>query len=141
MTEMPPSRFRVVERGRRLEVIDRRSGERVGSRVPVPMEEQTTRRSRPWLPRQVRFDGGAELTTHPLYDEKAPRTIQLDPGSAALIRWVEWGGLFVALAFVGLVIAWPWLLLGLVIPFQRQFRTGARGAITRWLDKIERENG
>ena len=140
LSDVPPSRWRVVERDRRLEVIDTRTGERLaawrGAEPPSPAATG-------WQPlpllRQTRFDGGGELTTHRLYDTKAPRTIQLDAGSAARVSHVQLGLFALILVGIAAVIAWPWLLALLVLPLRAEVRQPLRRRITAWLDRAERE--
>ena len=139
---VPPSRWRVVERDRRLEVIDTRTGERLAPRSidePAPPAPATGGlRLLPTVQR-TRFDGGGDLATHRLYDLKAPRTIRLDPGSAEVIGRVQFGLLATGLLFVVAVIAWPWLLALLVLPAQAKLRQPVRRWIAEWLDRVERE--
>lgn len=134
VTDMPPPRWKVIERGRRLEVIDTQAS---GSRRLSPVDP--TRPARLSLPRRVRFDGGAELTTHPLYDDHAPRTILLDPGSAATLKRVQAAAVIAGVLLVVALVFWPWLLIGAVPLFQRDIRRPLRAAATRWLDRVERE--
>lgn len=137
---MPPSRYRVIERGRRLEVIDRGAARRVTAAPPSPARPRPAAASWwPTLPRRTRFDGGAELATHRTYDDKAPRLIALDPASAAIVRGVGWAALVAVLALAAAAIAWPWLLVAVALPFSDQVRKPLRAATTRWLDRVERE--
>jgi len=139
---VPPGRWQVVERNRRLEVIDRQTGQRLAaprSAEPIPPQASAGQRWRLPAVRQTRFDGGGELTTHRLFDAKAPRTIQLDAGSAAAVSRIQLGLIFVATILVAAVIAWPWLLVALAIPLNRDMREPIRGRITNWLDRAERE--
>ena len=131
--DMPPTRFRVVERGRRLEVIDSATGrvvgarsgsDRVGSSVaatradkPLMLDRVVGRASVPRgtpapkagaLPRATRFDGTVSFTTRAFYDDRAPRTVTLDPARAKMLR----GAAFAALL---LLIIMPALLLTLAI--------------------------
>ena len=130
----------MVERNRRLEVIDTHTGERLATpraaEPPVPSPEQ--RFPLPLL-RQTRFDGGGELTTHRFYDEKAPRTIALDAGSAATVSRVQLGLLVMAMVGLAAIAVWPWLVALLVLPFRGEVRRPFRRGITRWLDRVERE--
>src|SRR4051812_40167459 len=111
MTDVPPSRWKVIERGRRLEVIDRLSGEPVArhglTTASAPTASPPTGRAQDigraltaLRPRQTRFDGGGELTTHPWYDDKGPRTLTLDGGSAAMIGRVKLGAALLGMALV-----------------------------------------
>ena len=118
-TEVPPSRYRVVERGRRLEVIDTLSGEAAAPAGRSPIDART-------------------LVTHRLYDDKAPRSLRLDEGSAAEIGRAKLiaGGVVVAIVVVAL--AMPWLLIVPAIAlFQPKVRGQLRAGITRWLDRYD----
>lgn len=139
--EAPPGRWRVVERDRRLEVIDTWTGERLASpRIAEPPPSgHASRWPRLRMLRQTRFDGGGEMTTHRLYDTKAPRTIRLDPGSAAMVGQVQVGLVAAALLFVAAVVAWPWLLALSILPLRAEVRRPVRRWITNWLDRVERE--
>lgn len=141
LTEAPPSRWRVVERGRRLDVIDTATGLRVAA--PTDPEPAPRDPARAWrglsLPRRTRFDGSGEWTTHRWYDANGPRTIRLDAVDAARIGRVQVGLVVAAIVAVIAVIAWPWLLIGLALPLQAAVREPARKAITRWLDGLARE--
>ena len=128
MTDIPPPRYRIVERDRRLEVIDTHRDAPDGSarRPALPLPR----------PRRTGFDGRAELTTHQFYDDKGPRTLVLDPGSAAMIRYAR------AAATAG-VIAAIWMPCLLALPFALfadGVRKPLRAGITRWLDVVQREN-
>jgi len=133
VTEAPPSRFKVIERGRRLEVIDTRNGE------PAASSPSTSSGNRPALswPRQVRFDGGSELTTHPLYDDHGPRTLPIDPGAVATIGKARLGAAVVAITLVILLIAYPWLLLVLFLLLGSRWRAAFRKRVTAWLDRYD----
>lgn len=138
---VPPSRWRVVERDRRLEVIDTHTGERLAApraTEPAPPPVPNSRFGIS-LVRQTRFDGGGELTTNRLYDSKAPRTIQLDAGSAATVTRVQLALLAGAVGALAAVVAWPWLLALVVLLFRGKIRRPFRRRITAWLDRVERE--
>lgn len=107
MTDMPPTRFRVVERGRRLEVIDTHAGKAPPARrteAPRPMDGKTPRFK---LPEKLRFDGGGSWTTDGFYDAKGPRTVTLDASAMQKLRYVGAG-------LVAVVIVW--VLLAAIIP-------------------------
>lgn len=140
----PPGRWRVVERGRRLEVIDTLNGERVASpRAAEPAVSRDEGRRRPrrfaWGVRQTRFDGGGELATMRWFDLNGPRTVPIDAGRAATIANVQVAAVAVVAVLLGAVVVWPWLLALLVLPFQPAVRDPARQRITRWLDQAARE--
>ena len=137
MTEIPPSRFRVVERGRRLEVIDTQAGRTLPTRqtqAPRPMDRSMPRLK---LPEKLRFDGGGAWTTAGFYDSKGPRTLTLDAGAMQKLRYAGAG-------LVALVILWA--LLGFVIPIMwvapmllinPKMRETVREQMTRFIDRLE----
>ncbi len=134
LRQPPPPRWRVVERDRKLVVIDTRTGESPassGAAAPAPS----------WLPKQIQFDGSAELTTHPFYDAQGPRTIRLDPGSAATIGWLRLAAIGLAFGAIVIAIASPWLLLPTIALGDRRLRARVRQAATAWLNRVEREAG
>lgn len=129
-TEAPPSRYRVIERDRRLVVIDTEGAGPVGT-VPHP-----TASAERWLlaPEAAGFDGRATLTTHPLYDDRGPRTLTLDPGGAQLVSIARTALIGAAVAFAALAVFFPWLL---VLPFallNPRTRAPVRARVTQWLD-------
>jgi hypothetical protein len=124
-------------------VIDRATGREAGQShglAAAGVEDAASRRKPlPGLPKQVSFDGSAELTTHPFYDVKAPRTIRLDPGSAATMGRVKLVAVVLVVIGVVAAIAQPALLAVLAIFANKQLRTGIRRSATRWLDRVEAE--
>lgn len=141
MTDAPPSRYQVVERGRRLVVIDRASGEEVSHAHPGGPPGEATPPVAFTLPEKVRFDGGSVLKTHPLYDDRAPRTITIDAASAATIQQLKIAAAIAAFVFVVLVVLEPFTLIALALLLQPGWRKVVRARITAWLDVRERENG
>ncbi|WP_097062800.1 hypothetical protein [Sphingomonas guangdongensis] len=129
----PPSRYRVVERDRRLVVIDTRTGQPAsGEAAPLP-----AKRALPSLPDRTSFDGRATLVTHPLYDDKGPRELVLDPAASTMLGRA---GLVLAVAAIATVIAavaFPPLLILVVLLLNPQPRRRLRAAITRWLDRYD----
>ena len=134
MTDIPPPRYRVIERGRRLEVIDTLTGNAPISRVPVPVTRDA--RLRLSLPRQTRFDGSADLTTSRLYDDKAPRLVKLDSVAAAQLSRAKLAAIIALFVYVIALIWLPWLLAAPVLLLQNGARKPVRAAITRWLDRV-----
>ena len=134
MTDVPPPRYRVVERNRRLDVIDTRAGQARTSDASAPRRER-----RPAIAK-VSFDGTADLMTQRFYDDKAPRSIRLDPGRAATVGRIKVGALVLALAFVVAVVTMPWLLAIPFALFSEQVRKPIRRRVTAWLDQAERES-
>jgi len=108
MTDMPPTRFRVVERGRRLEVIDTQAGKAApGRRAETPRLVLDLGKPRFRLLEKLRFDGGGAWTTSGFYDARGPRTLTLDAGAMRMLRYAAAG-------LVAVVIVW--LLLAMAIP-------------------------
>ena len=134
MTEAPPSRYRVVEEGRRLVVIDRwEQGKRpapvstgtladlapyepgsTSSAIQAPALQAPTRES-PGMAagslRRTSFDGRAELRTHPFFDAKGPRTIMLVPGGTSLAKGARTAIVAVFGAMVAAFLVSPVLLI------------------------------
>ena len=140
MTAVPPSRYRVVEKRRRLVVIDTLTGETATRAMPAtpPRPEQVSLARRlPTGPQQTSFDGRAVLDTHSSYDLKAPRTIHLDPGATAFLGWLKIGAAVGAALFVAAVIFQPWLFALIFVVLQPVNRSRARTRITRWLDRYD----
>lgn len=139
--DMPPCRYRVEERGRRLIVVDRRSGEAVSPATPplpetrAGIERPARRRLRP-APRPSALPGS--LTTRSWYDAKAPRTLRFAAiGRARLDRIRYAVALAVAMLIGFSVLFWPFFPLLLVAAFaatrsRRQMRIAATRAID-WL--------
>lgn len=133
MTAAPPPRYRVVERGRRLEVIDTwRKGPSV-VRPAVP---------RPSTAKLPRMNGGAPnmLRTLAFYDEKGPRRIRLSRAGAQSLSRVRLVAIGTGLALLVLLIAYPGLpvVLGIFLLAlgRRQLLGKARPALTHWLDTL-----
>lgn len=136
----PPSRYRVVEDGRTLVVIDRWASARPASvnappsspSVPAP----PPRGSITGAATRVRFDGGSILSTHRWYDANGPRTITLDPARAAAWSRAKLILLGLGLGSILVTVAYPWAPLPILfLLLQPKARAAARGAITRWLDR------
>jgi len=126
MHNQPPSRYRIVERDRRLVVIDTWQD---GTQPPDTPQHPNS----PF--RRIAFDGRATLTTHALYDSKGPRTIMLDPGSAATLKGIR---IALILAVPAIAIAaWfaPILIVAPIVLLQRGARARLRAAATAWLDR------
>lgn len=139
--DVPPSRYRVVERGRRLEVIDTAAPAAPRVSRPVPREpgEPTTVG---WLPKQVRFDGTRRWTTHPLYDGKGPRTVTIVPGAAPLGGWLGTGAAALALALLVAIALAPYVLIAVgAVLFNPKVRAQLRAWSTRAIDRIAQDGG
>ncbi len=135
VTEIPPSRYKVVERDRRLVVIDTLTGKPASGPGPVAPSDRAPPPDRPIAegkPRRIDDRSGAQiLTTSPLYDLKAPRRIVMgdrfnEKIGAAIGGWLI--GLFVA--FVIAFLFFPWLLL---VPVALLLQPKVRAAIRIWI--------
>lgn len=137
----PPGRYRVVEKGRRLVVVDMLTGEAATREPPTssaaPVSDVRSLANRlPSVPRVTSFDGRSTLLTHPFYDLKGPRTVDFDPGATVLLGRLQVGAAVVAALFVAAVVFEPWLLvLPPFILFQPKLLNGLRERVTRWLDR------
>lgn len=143
MTDMPPSRFRVVERGRRLEVIDTQA-----SKPPPSPRSETPRalsdKGKPRLslpafelPKTLRFDGGGSWATDSFYDAKGPRTLTLDAGAMQKLRLAGVGlvALIVIWAVVGAFL--PILWAAPMLLFNPKVRETVRNQATLFLDGLD----
>ena len=149
VTDVPPSRYKVVERDRRLVVIDTLTGKpasapgpvapaaRKDHPAPAPVERPITESE----PRRIDDRSGAQiLTTTRLYDLKAPRQIVMgdrfnEKIGKAIGGWLV--GLFFAFSIAFLF--YPWLIvLPFVLILQPKLRAGIRSWITARLDEVER---
>ncbi|MET0309726.1 MAG: hypothetical protein ABW023_13550 [Sphingomonas sp.] len=130
----PPTRYRVVERGRRLVVIDTLTG------APVSQHPDSgTPAAPPVRQSPAGIDDGSVLTTRPWYDEKAPRTVRLNYASRQRIKNARFAiAILVAIAVTICFLFWPFgpilLVIGLATP---NLRKQARAAITRWIDTFD----
>ncbi|MDT8760680.1 hypothetical protein MZO42_18415 [Sphingomonas psychrotolerans] len=129
----PPSRYKVVERGRRLEVIDTRTGQ-PASRPPEPGMRSSSGGK-----------GGAGIdsdvfVTKRWFDDKAPRSIRLNYAVRARLLNLRWAVALATVLFVTLLF-WFWplaiLLVG-ALAFGPKLRAQLRAASTSWLDGLER---
>lgn len=133
-TQPPPSRFKVVERGRRLEVIDTQAGDAPtrSARRPAAAPQD---RPAGWWPCATRFDGTVEFETRAFYDEKAPRRITLDPGTAQRLGYARWVVASTVVLAVVVVLLQPWLLVGTLALANPALRARLRGWTTRLVDR------
>ena len=163
MRTPPPPRYRVIERGRRLEVVDtwrdpaaappalvpRKTGADMRARTSTAAKTRSRGlpllKTRPLAPFPRSLAGGdgapmpgTTLRTLSLFDEKAPRVIPLDAASWRTMLTA------ISLATIALVMAVSWSLAGGGLPALGVLgiALGAagqhgRGAITRWLDALE----
>jgi hypothetical protein len=137
-TQPPTPRYRVIERGRRLEVIDTLTGEAVKAAfTPEPGRAAASRW--PTLPETEGFDGRALLSTHPWYDNKAPRRVLLDPGTMQWIGVAKGVTIVAAIALVLVSVAAPLALAVLLLPLAlpSSLRDTLRRTATGWLDTFD----
>lgn len=152
--DAPGTRYKVIERGRRLEVIDTWNGN-----VPVtPVRAQPAKRPRDLAgaaqslrtPRRAapqpietgyapKLDqrGRGLLNTQPWYDDKGPRQLVVTEAGQAKLQGVK------VVALVGLAIAavfayllWPVSLFVLFFAFNNGARKSLRAASTNFLDGL-----
>ena len=163
--DMPPTRFRVVERGRRLEVIDTATERAIGGKpgsdragssmtttrkdTPLMLDQVVSRASAPLstpapqpgaLPRAARFDGTVSFTTRTFYDDHAPRTVTLDPARAKLVRGVAFAALVLLIITPALLLmlAWssfPLLVVLAAVVFNPKVRERLRVGVTALIDR------
>lgn len=162
--DMPPSRYRVEERGRRLVVIDRKTGREVShTKSPLPLaggvgvgDGRQKRRGLRIAPSPAPPAGGRgaqawrfgiqrptatpdSFVTRSWFDKKAPRTIKLNYATHSRLAGLRFGGaVAIALLVAGFFLFWPWFpfILAMVVAPQRT-RTFLREASTRWLDGFD----
>lgn len=151
----PPTRYKVVERGRRLEVIDTLTGEPV-SRPSAPLPLAGTRggevgpgpRDLSAAPSAAPANGAQagsvgidsnSFVTRRWYDEKAPRTIRLNYSNRARLTHLRYGiAVAVALLVVLAFLFWPFaLILAVLVTMNPKMRTQIRTGITRWIDGFD----
>ena len=147
MSAIPPSRYLVIERGRRLVVIDRASGREVSGSPPDALAPRglSSESAAPSallarlvpIPQQEGFDGRATLVTQRFYDDRGPRTLKLDARGAALVGRAKL--VAAGVGFVGLLlaIAWPWLFAVPLLLLNDQWRKPPRRWLTGWLDRYD----
>jgi hypothetical protein len=158
--DMPPTRYKVVERGRRLIVVDAQSGAPVtgldrdqqaridGLRqrldapeprrsVPVPPPAPRPSLSSASPPSASPFAADDKiLTTQEWFDDKAPRRLRIGQNhQTGLLAAVV--GFFVVGTAAFFILGWPALVVAGFFLSYKAVRQGIRGAITRWLDGFE----
>ncbi|MBB4099872.1 hypothetical protein GGR46_003444 [Sphingomonas kyeonggiensis] len=150
---MPPTRYRVVEQGRRLVVIDTLAGRSVAPPAVTARPEifadrprtmgaprpQSQPRPMPRASEPRGRDSGGEgfsFTTAPWFDKQAPRRIRI--GTDAQGQLI--GGLMVAivvLIFLFALIGWPIAFVLAFVVFNAKVRDGFRTAATTWLTALD----
>lgn len=149
--DMPPTRYRVVEQGRRLVVIDSWTGGPVHPAVKGPADRprameaprpqpQSPPRPGPAGPEpRGRYAGGEgfSFVTARWYDGAGPRRVRLDQDGTTQLVAVLLIALVVAGFFVTL-IGWPILLVLGFLVFNPKVRAGLRTAGATWLTALDR---
>ena len=141
VTDAPPSRHKVVERGRRLVVIDTRTGQ-PATREPAPVAAPVPRPQKAPVestaPRAIDDRSGATiLRTTRLYDLKGPREIVMtqtfsDRLGRAIGGWLIAFLVFTMVATLFFPLLW---LLPVVLLFQPKVRAAFRNWMTARLDE------
>jgi hypothetical protein len=155
--DMPPTRYRVVEKGRRLIVIDRLRGERIESRIVDTPEGRSPRRiearDRPMSapvsapsparraePRRLAGSGtqtgsGMVVSTQRWFDDRGPRRIRVDTDGEGKLAIAAVGAAVMAVLTIVLLIATGWIALPILalVAFQSGPRKAVRSRITGWL--------
>lgn len=141
MRPLPPTRYKVVERGRRLEVIDTWNGNApVHAGMPEP--DQSMRRGSDAPVRAVRASklterGQTILTTSNWYDAKGPRRIVLtEAGEAKLLILKVVAGAAAVFAAVVLWFFWPLLFVAAFALMRSETRATLRKGGAGFLDTI-----
>ncbi|MBX3593695.1 hypothetical protein [Sphingomonas sp.] len=148
MTTMPPSRYRVIEKDRRLIVIDTETGQQVTHGGPVAPAAPTRDRAPAGDPlsRRTRTvddrSGSGVIRTSRLYDDKGPRDIVVGPNGTGMLGSGAAVAMIVGVVFVGIAIAFPAILLVPALLFVNpKARKAIRSAVTVWLDSIDQAGG
>lgn len=142
--DMPPTRYQVVERGRRLIVVDRWNGGAPVAGMPIQQAARLDRpRQRMRAPAPSRNAARPEylseprvLTTQRWFDDKGPRRVRLTEQSRTSLGIATAVLLMSALVVVAIL---QWFALPVFGFFLLQ--PGVRGAIrkgaTVWLDSLD----
>lgn len=139
MTAIPPSRYKVVERGRRLVVIDTLTGqpatrEHVSPPVSRSDAPVTPPAARPVASaRSGRGDdrsGNAAFTTSRLYDAKGPRRIVMDATTSNRLSQAMGGWSVGLVCFIIAAVIFPLLW---AVPFLLAFQPKVRAALRSWI--------
>lgn len=135
----PPSRYKVVERGRRLEVIDTWA-----ARSATPAPASPAERPRDRADRAPRTAPAADVrdtlfTTRRWYDDKAPRAIRESYANKARLRKAgQIASFTIAVAFaLALLFAPATLIVLALLLVPEESRRRLRAAATRWIDAFD----
>lgn len=128
----PATRYRVVERGRRLVVIDTQTG------APVSQHGDPARANPPVQRSPAGVDDGSVFTTQRWYDDKAPRTVRLNYASRQQIKNIRFSiAIAVAVCVILGFLFWPVLIVLAVLLVQPKLHKQARAAVTGWIDGLD----
>ncbi|MES2442692.1 MAG: hypothetical protein V4574_07660 [Pseudomonadota bacterium] len=153
---LPPSRYKVVEQGRRLVVLDTWNGNTPvaghGPRPELPAEsarpatvEQARAALHPGRPPAPvagpRPDpvGNAEagvLVTQSWFDNEAPRRVRVEQDKLGMFA-VAGVALLVFAVLLFSSFGWPALLVAAIIVAQKGTRSALRSGVTRWLNGLD----
>lgn len=144
MTAIPPSRYKVVERGRRLVVIDTRTGQPVTHDHPrtadagAPPSSPAAPIQQSTQPKIDDRSGSAVFTTSPIYDLKGPRRIVMNDAASGRMGKAAGGWITAAVLFVIAAFLFPFLwVLPVFALFQPKVRAKLREAVTARLDEMD----
>lgn len=137
----PPSRYKVVERGRRLEVIDTWAARSATPAPAAPAERPRDRADRaPRAAPAAAADARDTLfTTRRWYDDKAPRAIRESYANKARLRKAgQIASFTIAVAFaLALLFAPATLIVLALLLVPEESRRRLRAAATRWIDSFD----
>ena len=148
MRQPPPSRYKVVERGRRLEVIDTHTGRPV-SHAPRPADRSEgarggvldlgARKPDKASDGPAGVEDGAAFTTRRWFDAKAPRRIRTNFATRSRLDQLRFGlALAIALIIAFCFLFWPFFpILVIAALATPRLRTQLRDASTRWIDTLD----
>lgn len=140
MRDAPPTRYKVVERGRRLEVLDTWNND-----APVkPMAgapSPPARLDKAPSPRSVRPGPSPHspgtLTTSAWYDAQGPRQIALTAAGEAKLKGLKAvGGITAMFAALAIWFFWPLMLLAVFALLRGDARTALRRGAATFIDRI-----
>lgn len=141
--DMPPSRYKVVEKGRRLIVVDRLTGEQIKHQIHAQPHRSEQRyglesMERPAPPPAPRKEGpgrmGGVFTTQDWYDDKAPRALMLNDQAFNTLLFA--GVVLFAIGFAAFVFIGWFALFAVGLLFQKGAWAALKRGVTAWLDDL-----
>lgn len=156
VTDAPPSRYKVIERGRRLVVIDTRTGRETASAPPPNRTRAPDKRGAgespdpvdrmldhvasavvSAAPRSVDDHSGRPiLTTSSLYDLKGPRRVILDENTQRAFAGTVIVTLVVGFVLLSVAVEWPAILIVPALVLINGTRP-IRRWVTTWIDALD----